>query len=81
MANRVGQQLGNYRLVRLLGEGGFAQVYLGEHRHLKTHAALKVLRIALDDKATKRFLFEAQMLARLRHPNIIRISEYNIEHG
>lgn len=39
MANRVGQQFGNYRLVSLLGYGGFAEVYLGEHQYLKTQAA------------------------------------------
>ncbi|MGZ3623608.1 MAG: TIR domain-containing protein, partial [Ktedonobacteraceae bacterium] len=39
----VGTQLGNYRLVRLIGQGGFAEVYLGEHIHLDTKAAIKVL--------------------------------------
>ncbi len=43
MINRIGQQLGNYRLIRLLGAGGFAEVYLGEHIHLGTQAAIKVL--------------------------------------
>src|ERR671923_39249 len=47
MADRVGQQLGNYRLIQLLGQGGFAEVYLGEHIHLKTLAALKVLSACL----------------------------------
>lgn len=31
MADRTGQQLGNYRILRLIGKGGFADVYLGEH--------------------------------------------------
>lgn len=44
MVDYVGQQLGNYRLIRLLGERGFAQVYLGEHIYLNTQAAIKILR-------------------------------------
>src|SRR5205807_7460702 len=43
MADRAGQQLGNYRLLRLLGRGGFADVYLGEHVYLNKPAAIKVL--------------------------------------
>ena len=49
MPDPVGQQLGNYRLVRLLGQGDQASVYLGEHLHLKSHAAIKVLRTELSD--------------------------------
>ena len=40
MTERVGQQPGNYQLIHLLGEGGFAEVYLGEHIHLGTSAAI-----------------------------------------
>src|SRR5579864_5836101 len=43
MADRIGQHLGNYRLTRLLGQGGFAEVYLGEHALLGTNIAIKVL--------------------------------------
>ncbi len=51
MADRVGQQLGNYQIVSLLGQGGFAEVYLGEHVYLRTRAAIKVLQaqLAKDD--------------------------------
>ncbi|HEX7735081.1 MAG TPA: hypothetical protein VF458_09460 [Ktedonobacteraceae bacterium] len=44
MPDRVGQQFGNYRLVRLLGRGGFAEVYQGQHVRISTQqAALKFL--------------------------------------
>ena len=42
-----GQPLGHYRLVHFLGQRGFAEVYLGEHIHLHTHAAVKVLQTRL----------------------------------
>ena len=49
MTERLGQQLGNYRLIRLLGEGGFAEVYLGEHVYLKTQAAVKVSELVTEN--------------------------------
>ncbi len=45
MADSIGHQLGNYRLIRLIGQGGFAKVYLGEHVYLQTQAAIKVLQM------------------------------------
>src|SRR5438552_1054869 len=79
MADRVGQQLGNYRLTRLLGCGGFAEVYLGEHRRLKTPAAIKVLHTQLADNNVEGFLKEAQFIANLEHPHIVRILDFDVE--
>ncbi len=81
MADRVGQQLGNYRLVRLLGQGGFAEVYLGEHIYLDTTAAIKVLHTRLDDDDVEHFRDEARTVARLVHPNIVRVLEFNVQDG
>ena len=72
MTYQVGQQLGNYRLIRSLGRGAFAEVYLGEHLYLKRYAALKVLHTSLEDEEVERFLTEGQTLAQLTHPNIVR---------
>src|SRR5947208_2406116 len=44
LPNRLGQHFGNYQLIRMLGRGGAAEVYLGKHLYLKTHAAIKLLR-------------------------------------
>ncbi len=79
MADLTGHQLGNYRLVRHLGRGAFAEVYLGEHLYLKSEAALKVLRTSPKDEEMERFLKEAQTLVGLRHPNIVRVLEFGVE--
>ena len=81
MIDRVGQHVGNYRILRSLGRGEFAEVYLGEHLHLHSHAALKVLRTSLQDKEVQRFLTEAQTLIRLRHPHIVRVLDFAVEQG
>lgn len=70
---------GYYRLVRLLGVGGFAEVYLGEHRYLHTQAAIKMLRLALERRYGVLFRTEAQTIATLKHPHIVRLLDYGIE--
>src|SRR5437588_9576785 len=81
MADRVGQQLGNYRLVQLLGRGGFAEVYLSEHQRLGTQAAIKVLHTQLADEDVDGFLKEARAIARLEHPHIVRVLDFDVEQG
>jgi serine/threonine protein kinase/WD40 repeat protein/type II secretory pathway predicted ATPase ExeA len=81
MVERIGQQVGNYRLVKLLGVGGFAEVYLGEHHILKSYAALKFLKVALSNKETRQFVFEGQTLVRLRHRHIVRALDFSMDRG
>ncbi|GAC1358395.1 MAG: hypothetical protein NVSMB38_41420 [Ktedonobacteraceae bacterium] len=77
--NLIGRQLGSYRLVRELGEGGFASVYLGRHVYLDTTVAVKVLNVRLDKQESQNFLAEARTLARLVHPHIVRILDFGVE--
>jgi len=79
MTDRVGQQLGNYHLIRLLGHGGFADVYLGEHIHLNTLAAIKVLDTRLTSEEIAQFRNEARTIARLEHPHIVRVLDFGVE--
>src|SRR5947209_7894841 len=81
MDDYVGQQLGNYQLTRLLGEGGFAAVYLGEHIYLGTLAAIKVMRMRLTSDDIENFRIEARTIANLVHPNIIRVLEFGVDKG
>lgn len=81
MHDLVGQQLGNYRVVRLVGRGGFAEVYLGEHIHLNSFAALKVLHTVLTDEQQESFVQEAQRLVQLRHPHIVRLLDFAVQAG
>ncbi|TME05404.1 MAG: serine/threonine protein kinase [Chloroflexi bacterium] len=79
MSDLTRQQFGNYRLIRLLGQGGFADTYLGEQIYLRTYAAMKIVQtqLAQDDQGT--FFREAQTIAYLRHPNIVRLLDFGVE--
>src|SRR5437764_6290261 len=81
MADRVGQHLGNYRLVSLLGQGGFAEVYLGQHVRLDLQAAIKVLHTHLSEQEAEHFQQEAQTIAQLAHPSIVRGFDYDVQEG
>ena len=73
----TGRELGDYRILRRLGSGGMAEVYLAEQRSLSRQVALKVLRaqLANDANYVQRFLNEARAAASLVHPNIVQIYE------
>jgi WD40 repeat protein len=81
MVDHVGEQIGNYRLLRPLGHGGFAEVYLGEHVYLKTLAAIKILHAHLVGHDAEQFLAEALMLVDLIHPNIVHIRDFAVQNG
>jgi serine/threonine protein kinase len=75
---RLGQQVGEYRLVRKLGEGGFGTVYLAEHVHEHTQVAVKVLNMRLTKSEDfKDFLNEARTM-RLRHPHIASLLDFGM---
>src|SRR5712692_3188404 len=81
MSDRLGQQLGNYRLVTLLGQGGYAEVYLGQHVRLELQAAIKVLHAYLTGGEAEHFQQEAQTIARLAHPSIVRVFDFDVQDG
>jgi serine/threonine protein kinase/Tol biopolymer transport system component len=71
--------IGNYRVLRLLGQGAAARVYLGEHIHLQTRAAIKLLHSQGNLSASEKqeFLREAKMIANLQHQHIVRVLEFD----
>lgn len=78
MPDRAGQQLGGYCLLRLLGSGGFADVYLAEHLLLKTHVAIKLLHNQLLQKVMESFIDEARTIDSLHHPHIVHVRDFGI---
>jgi serine/threonine-protein kinase len=68
------RSLGDYRILRRLGEGGMGAVYLGYHEGQGRQVAIKILPDALagNDAYVKRFYREARAVAALDHPNIVR---------
>ncbi len=81
MIDRMGQHYGNYRLLRLLGQGAFAEVYLSEHVYLGTQAAIKVLLGRDQSGQYEDFLQEARIIASLRHPHMLSIIDFGLENA
>jgi len=71
----LGDQVGHYRLVSLLGEGGMGKVYRATDDKLMRDVAVKVMSGELKRESQQRFLMEARSLARVAHPNVVTIYE------
>src|SRR5262249_48505524 len=73
----VGQQIGRYRVLSLLGTGGMGEVYLAQDSRLGRQVALKLLPASFtrDQERVRRFEQEARAASRLSHPNICVIHE------
>lgn len=81
MADGIGQQLGHYRLIRMIGKGHAAEVYLGEHVRMLTQAAVKVFQVQLAGEEEERFQEEARLHSLLTHPHIMHIAEAGVHDG
>jgi len=71
----IGKTLGDYEMIRELGRGGMGVVYLAEHKRLKNRYAIKILpeELKKDEQFIQRFHVEAGVMARLDHPNVVRV--------
>ncbi len=86
MQNIIGQSLGRYQILEQLGEGGMATVYKAYDTRLDRYVAIKVIRNdlfgpTLLERMLKRFEREAKALAKLSHPNIVKVLDYGEHNG
>lgn len=82
MGRIPGEQFGDYRLVRLLGEGGFAEVYEADHMHLPgVKAAIKLLKGSFTSQQVEALRREALMVSKLDHPHIVPLRTFSVERG
>ena len=78
-----GEQFDKYRIIRLLGKGGMAEVYLAEHLLLNQLCALKLMRgnsAGEDPVFVKRFLREAKLSHQFDHPNMVKVFDIGSDH-
>jgi predicted Ser/Thr protein kinase len=77
----TGDEVGRYRVRRVLGQGGMGVVYLAEDPQLGRLVALKLLRPAVGAEGQehqRRLLREAQVLARVAHPNLVTVYDVGV---
>lgn len=78
MSFNAGENIGPYRIIEQLGQGGMATVYKAYHAALDRYVAIKVLHPAFNEDNTfeMRFQREARVVARLEHPHIVPVYDY-----
>ena len=86
MSDLIGQNLGRYHILEQLGQGGMATVYKAYDTRLEREVAIKVIRKGAFppeqlERILKRFEREAKALARLSHPNIVKVLDYGEHEG
>ncbi len=83
MSSWSGKSFGNVTIGELIARGGMAEVYRGIHTMLRRDVAVKIMRDHVEDdpETRARFEREARAIAKLEHPNIIRIHDYNLLDG
>src|SRR5258708_31551239 len=81
MSSLIGQRLGNYEIVSLLGRGGMATVYRARQLNIKREVAIKIIKadLAETEMFLKRFEREAETIATLSHPHILKLFDYGHE--
>lgn len=77
---KIGESIGRYPVLDLLGEGGTGRVYAVYDHQLERRVALKLIDTAHDKRSRKRILREARAMAQLSHPNVVPVFEVG-EHG
>lgn len=85
MENLIGKSLSHYQILEQLGEGGMATVFKAYDTNLEREVAIKIIRREAfppeqSDQLLKRFEREAKSLARMSHPNIVKVLDYG-EYG
>ena len=86
MSGFVGQSLGRYHILEQPGEGGMASVYKAYNTRLERNVAVKFIRTdifsrSVIEQVLKRFEREAKSLAKLSHPNIVKVLDYSDYEG
>ncbi|MBL8089751.1 MAG: serine/threonine protein kinase [Anaerolineales bacterium] len=79
MSFKVGENIGPYRIIEQLGQGGMATVFKAYHASLDRYVAVKALHQAFNEDSTftARFQREARVVAKLEHPNIVPVYDYS----
>src|SRR5262249_48651941 len=74
----VGTRIREYEILDVIGKGGMGAVYRARHVYLEEERAIKVVQseFARDEAFVERFIREAKMLVKLRHPNLVQLYEF-----